>query len=99
MLAGNRTHLDGSGRRGMARPNNYGRRKPRPPLGALWSQIALNFDFFVATLLQPGNEDVTLKALVKPELLFAASQLRQVLRNICSQFGHRDHAIMVSIDV
>ena len=63
-------------------------RKPRPPLGVLWSQIALNFDFFVATLLQPGNEDVTLKALVKPELLFAAGQVRQVLLNIGGQFSH-----------
>jgi hypothetical protein len=49
--------------------------------------------------LQPRYEDVALEALIEPELLIAASQLRQVLRDIGRQFGHRDHAVTIDIGV
>ena len=49
--------------------------------------------------LQPRYEDVALEALIEPELLIAAGQLRQVLRDVGRQFGHRDHAVTIDIDV
>ena len=49
--------------------------------------------------LQPRYEDVALEALIEPELLIAAGQLRKVLRDIGRQFGHRDHAVTIDIDV
>ena len=50
-------------------------------------------------LLQPGNEDVTLETLFESKLLVTVGQFRQAFLDIGREFAHRNHAVMISIDV
>jgi hypothetical protein len=49
--------------------------------------------------LQPRNKNIALEPLIEPKLLIATCQIRQVFRDVGREFGHRNHAVMVRIDI